>query len=338
MPVSTRSIQGDGLPQQFATAARTSRIPTHTLESAPDVTRPVLEAVVARSPIPGVPTNLHAQVAHAPSVLIGYAAMRKALDEHATMDPKTRAAILLTVAAADKSAYTLALNSVIARQAGWSEDETVALRNGGVEEAKLAALLQVARQSATNRGQLEERTWQTALDAGWTDAQLAEAFAFIGLAQYVDSFINFAETDIDPPFAEKSIGGASTDQGTRLTVLLIVQDQDRTRAFYEQVLGASVVRERDPVILQFHNSWIVANLGGPPTDDKPDVSMTPPCDPNLVSSALNVRVSDAHAVYEQWRSRGAHFLTPPVTRGGEIRCYLRDPDGHLIEVGQTLRG
>jgi lactoylglutathione lyase len=39
-----------------------------------------------------------------------------------------------------------------------------------------------------------------------------------------------------------------------LTVLLIVEDQDRTRAFYEQVLGASVVRERDPVILQFHNS------------------------------------------------------------------------------------
>jgi len=338
MTASTGSTQADALPQRFDTAARTRRIPTHTLESAPDVTRPVLEALVSRSPIPGVPINLHAQMAHAPSVLIGYMAMRKALDEHATLDPKTRAAILLTVAAADKSAYTLGLNSLIARQAGWSEDETVALRNGGAEEAKLAALLRIARQSATNRGHVEERAWQAALNAGWTDAQLAEAFAFIGLAQYVDSFVNFAETDIDPPFAEKSIGVASIDQGTRLTVLLIVQDQDRTRAFYEQVLSASVVRERDPVILQFHNSWIVANVGGPPTDDKPDVSMMPPFDPNLASCALNVRVSDAHAVYEQWRSRGAHFLTPPVTRDGEIRCYLRDPEGHLIEVGQTLRG
>ncbi|TME29721.1 MAG: VOC family protein [Chloroflexi bacterium] len=122
-----------------------------------------------------------------------------------------------------------------------------------------------------------------------------------------------------------------------LTVLLIVEDQDRTRAFYEQVLGASVVRERDPVILQFHNSWIVANVGGPPTDDKPEVSLAPPLDPNLASYALNVRVADAHAVYEQWRSRGAHFLTPPIQLDGEIRCYLRDPDGHLIEVGQSLR-
>ena len=314
-----------------------SRIPTHTLESAPGVTRPVLEALVARSPTPGVPINLHAQMAHAPSVLIGYMAMRKALDEHATFDPKTRTAILLTVAAADKCAYTIALNTLIARQSGWNEDETVALRNRRVEDAKLAALLGVAWTSATNRGHVDEPTWQTALDAGWTDAQLAEAFAFIGLAQYVDSFINYARTDVDSPFAEKSVRAASSEQDVRLTVLLIVEDQDRTRAFYEQVLGASVVRDRDPVILQFHNSWIVANVGGPPTDDKPDVSLAPPFDPNLVSSALNVRVSDAHAVYEQWRSRGAHFLTPPAQRDGEIRCYLRDPDGHLIEVGQSLR-
>jgi lactoylglutathione lyase len=29
------------------------------------------------------------------------------------------------------------------------------------------------------------------------------------------------------------------------------------------------------------------------------------------------------------------FLTPPKDHGREIRCYMRDPDGHLIEVGQT---
>src|SRR5215468_7475226 len=86
------------------------------------------------------------------------------------------------------------------------------------------------------------------------------------------------------------------------------------------LLGATVVRERDPVILQFHNSWIVANVGGPPTDDKPHVTMVPPVDPDRATSALNVRVGDAHAVYEQWRSRGAHFLTPPIARDGEIRC------------------
>ena len=315
-----------------------SRIPTHTLDSAPVAAHPVLQALVARSPIPGVPINLHAQMAHAPSVLIGYMAMRKALDEHGLFDAKTRTAILLTVAAADKCAYTIALNTLIARQAGWNEDDTLALRNGRIEDRKLAALLDVAHHSATNKGHVDEPTWRTALDAGWTDAQLAEAFAFIGLAQYVDSFINYARTEIDPPFAKRSVDmAASIDQDMTLTVLLIVEDQDRTRAFYQHVLGAGVVRERDPVILQFHNSWIVANVGGPPTDDKPYVTMVPPVDPDRATSALNVRVGDAHAVYEQWRSRGAHFLTPPIARDGEIRCYLRDPDGHLIEVGQSVR-
>lgn len=127
---------------------------------------------------------------------------------------------------------------------------------------------------------------------------IAEAFAFVGLTQYVDAFINFARTEPDAAF---SSGVASelqaADSDTRLTHLLIVDDQDRTRAFYEHVLGATVVRERNPVILQFHNSWIVANVGGAPTDDKPEVTLVPPLQPNLASYALNVRVADVHAVY-----------------------------------------
>ncbi|MBV9174110.1 MAG: VOC family protein [Chloroflexi bacterium] len=265
--------------------------------------------------------------------------MRQALDDHGTLDRKTRTAILLTTAAADECAYTVALNATIAQQAGWDERETLALRTAPAADPKLASLLAVAGQSARNRGRVEEATWQSARVAGWTDAELAEAFGFVGLAQYVDSFINFAETEPDGLFADAAADAQSGDRAatsTTLTHLLIVEDQDRTRAFYEQVLGASVVRERDPVILHFHNSWIVANVGGLPTDDKPQVTMAPPSDPNSASSALNVRVADARATYEEWRARGGHFLTPPVERGGEIRCYLRDPDGHLIEVGEIL--
>jgi catechol 2,3-dioxygenase-like lactoylglutathione lyase family enzyme len=125
------------------------------------------------------------------------------------------------------------------------------------------------------------------------------------------------------------------NEGTYLTVLLIVEDQDRSRAFYRDVLGAQVVMERDPCILRFHNSSIILNVGGGPTEDKPAVTMAAPTDLDVVSSALNVRVRDAHATYELWRSRGGQFLTPPMDRGAEIRCYLRDPDGHLIEVGQS---
>lgn len=122
--------------------------------------------------------------------------------------------------------------------------------------------------------------------------------------------------------------------GMVLTHLLIVRDVDRSREFYRQVLGATVVRERQPAILRFHNSYLVINDEGGPTDDKPEVRAQAPADPNTLSCALNVRVTDVHAVYELWRSRGGEFLTEPKDHGVEIRCYLRDPDGYLIELGQ----
>src|SRR5262252_4462906 len=101
-----------------------SRFPVHTLESAPAATRPVLEALAQRSPIPGQPINLHAQMAQSPSVLLSYMAMRQALEENAaTLDRKTRSAVLLTVASVEETSYTTALNSAIAAQAGWSESE-----------------------------------------------------------------------------------------------------------------------------------------------------------------------------------------------------------------------
>jgi catechol 2,3-dioxygenase-like lactoylglutathione lyase family enzyme len=66
------------------------------------------------------------------------------------------------------------------------------------------------------------------------------------------------------------------------------------------------------------------------------VTLVPPSDPNRASSFMNIRVADISAIYRLWSARGAQFLTPPIDRGGEIRCYMRDPDGHLIEVGQLL--
>jgi predicted enzyme related to lactoylglutathione lyase len=71
-----------------------------------------------------------------------------------------------------------------------------------------------------------------------------------------------------------------------------------------------------------------------PTDDKPAVTLETPRDPDRVSSFLNIRVKDIAAVYAEWSARGAQFLTPPKQHQYEIRCYIRDPDGHLIEVGQ----
>jgi len=123
--------------------------------------------------------------------------------------------------------------------------------------------------------------------------------------------------------------------GFILTHFVVVSDQDRSRDYYQKVFGAKVIRDRDPVILQLANSWLILNVGGGPTADKPTVTLTTPTDPNTVSAFLNIRVADIHRVHREWAARGAHFLTDPVQHPHEIRAYICDPDGHLIEVGQA---
>lgn len=126
-------------------------------------------------------------------------------------------------------------------------------------------------------------------------------------------------------------------EGIVLTHFVVSDDVARSRRFYTDVLGGEAVMEGEPSVVALANSWIIINKGGGPTDDKPGVTLQTPPDPSRASSFLNIRVADIAAVYQQWSARGGEFLTPPIDRGPEIRCYLRDPDGHLIEVGQSTR-
>jgi catechol 2,3-dioxygenase-like lactoylglutathione lyase family enzyme len=125
------------------------------------------------------------------------------------------------------------------------------------------------------------------------------------------------------------------EEGILLTHFIVSNDVERSRRFYADVLGGETVRAGEPSFVQLANSWIIINVGGGPTEDKPTVTLEVPSDPNRASAFLNIRVADIESVYAEWSARGAEFLTPPQDRGAEIRCYLRDPDGHLIEVGQT---
>ena len=122
-----------------------------------------------------------------------------------------------------------------------------------------------------------------------------------------------------------------------LTNFIVSNDIERSVSFYTRVLGGELAMnmEGGPAVVQLANSWIIINGGGGPTDDKPEVTLEVQTDPTRTSAFLNIRVADIHAIYAKWSALGAEFLTPPTDRGSELRCYLRDPDGHLIEVGQS---
>ena len=124
-------------------------------------------------------------------------------------------------------------------------------------------------------------------------------------------------------------------EGFVITHVLVVADLDRSRDFYRSLLGGQVLLEGDPVIMKVANTWLTLTTPGGPTDDKPGVSLGTPAEPGFTSGFINVHVADIARAYEEWSAKGAEFLTEPKDHGPEIRAYLRDPDGHLIEVGQV---
>jgi catechol 2,3-dioxygenase-like lactoylglutathione lyase family enzyme len=124
------------------------------------------------------------------------------------------------------------------------------------------------------------------------------------------------------------------EEGFLVTLFITVRSVARSRDFYSRVLGGAVVMDENPCMVRLSNSWIIMNPGGPPTPDKPGISVVDYQPGDTTSIFLNLRVADIQASYEAWKEKGAEFVTPPIDRGAEIRCYMRDPDGYLIEVGQ----
>ncbi|MBZ9866403.1 VOC family protein [Mesorhizobium sp. CA15] len=128
-------------------------------------------------------------------------------------------------------------------------------------------------------------------------------------------------------------------RGFTVAHFLTVADIERSARFYETVFGGHILSLGDssgaPGYIQIANTWLIVNIGGGPTPDKPSVTLRVPPDPNSVSSFMNIRVADVRGCFECWRARGAEFITEPMEKYGETRCYIRDPDGYIIEVGQS---
>jgi catechol 2,3-dioxygenase-like lactoylglutathione lyase family enzyme len=126
-------------------------------------------------------------------------------------------------------------------------------------------------------------------------------------------------------------------EGFFVTHVLTVRDQEKSKDFSVRILGGKMIEQENPCHIKLANTWIVLNSGGGPTPDKPEVLLETPSDLHRVNSFLNLRVADIRACYKQWH-KGAFFLTEPLdNHGSEWRCYMRDPDGYLIEAGQCTQ-
>jgi hypothetical protein len=64
-------------------------------------------------------------------------------------------------------------------------------------DAKIDSLAGLVREAAANSGNVSDATWKTAQQAGWSDEQLTNAFAYLGATVFTGNFLNYAQTDLD---------------------------------------------------------------------------------------------------------------------------------------------
>jgi alkylhydroperoxidase/carboxymuconolactone decarboxylase family protein YurZ len=172
-----------------------SRIPAISLD---DVAPPIAALVKAAAPGRDQALNLHAEMAHAPAVLSAYSGIREAISTHGSLDAKTRTAIMLAVCSVEECAYAQALNIRLALRAGWENEQLLAiLKADALSDPRLDTLLDVVREAVRNHGRVDDNTWDAAVEAGWTQAQLGDTFAALSLAAFVDHFLHYADTDLD---------------------------------------------------------------------------------------------------------------------------------------------
>ncbi|MEX2659505.1 MAG: carboxymuconolactone decarboxylase family protein [Acidimicrobiales bacterium] len=174
-----------------------SRLPVRSVDSAPEASRDALKVLEARV---GRVLNLYGGIAHSPAVLHADAAVNEAITEHSSLDAATREAIALAVGAVNDCGYCQAAHTLVGRGAGLGDDQMLQIRRGDIEgDGRLAAIVAVAREAATDVGAVSDATWQAALEAGWSDTELGDAFASVAANLFTNYFNHFAGTELDLP-------------------------------------------------------------------------------------------------------------------------------------------
>jgi hypothetical protein len=129
-------------------------------------------------------------------------------------------------------------------------------------------------------------------------------------------------------------------EGILATLFITVRKVARSRDFYWRVLGGTVVLDENPCIVKLSNSWILMNPGGPPTPDKPDISVVDYEPGDTTSIFLNLRVADIRPATRSGKPRErVHYTADRPRRGdpllyaGSRRIPHRSRPGHRRAAG-----
>lgn len=171
------------------------QLPIHTVEDAPDESRPLLEGIAAEL---GVVPNLAATAAASPALLAGFDGLRRAVGS-AKLDPVLREVTGLAVGVAVENHYGVAFHSTMLAGLGVDESEIDAMRRGAAPDEPVArAVHALAREVALGRGRASEGATQAVLAAGLSTETVLEVLleiAFATVVGLIDGFAGQVELD-----------------------------------------------------------------------------------------------------------------------------------------------
>ncbi|MFQ5984521.1 MAG: carboxymuconolactone decarboxylase family protein [Alphaproteobacteria bacterium] len=146
----------------------------------------------------GMTPNLMRTMAASPAVLGAYLGFIQALSG-TSLSGKLREVIALTVAGANDCQYCIAAHTALGKMLGVDDAELTKNREGRSGDPKVEAALQFARAIVEERGWVSDEDVARVRDAGYSDGEIVEIVATVGLNIFSNYFDHVAQTDIDFP-------------------------------------------------------------------------------------------------------------------------------------------
>ena len=144
--------------------------------------------------------NIFQGMGNSAAALNAYLAMAGALAK-GELAPEDREVIYLAVSEDNGCHYCVSAHTMIAGRAGMAPEEILAARRFQTPDAKRQALLHFVRRVIETKGHVSDAELTAVRAAGYTDGQIAESVAFIGLATYSNLFNHVHQSELDFPSA-----------------------------------------------------------------------------------------------------------------------------------------
>ncbi|OEJ99951.1 carboxymuconolactone decarboxylase family protein [Roseivirga misakiensis] len=149
----------------------------------------------------GMVPNLYATIGQSANALSSFLAFQGA-QAKGTFNAKEREAVYLAVSQINGCDYCQAAHTALGKMNGFTEEETISLRKGESDNARLDAIVKLAQDITENRGRASEETVEAFFAQGFDNAALIDLIALVAdktLANYVH---NLTQIAIDFPVAQ----------------------------------------------------------------------------------------------------------------------------------------